>query len=395
MPVSTIALACAGIAAAAMIARWIPKALVPALVFEIAFGIAAGPSGLDVLESGPAMDILAQIGFAVLMLIAGLEIDLATLVGKGADGRGARPLKLALTMSLLTVALAGFGTWLLLGGDIPVLHLAIYAVILSTTSVGVVVPAIQERRLADSAFGQTILSTALLADFFTMIAISALAGIVVSGEAAGALGSFALVGIAALVIWLVPPLLKRLPALGLGSRTSLPHVRASIALLFCAAWLAEALGSELVLAAFLAGLLLGRIIPRGSHRRETIEAIGYGFAVPFFFINVGLKFDVEALGASPTALALVPGFLAVAFANKILPSLLLVPDHGRRNALAAGLLLSVRLSLIVAASDIATRIGVFDAATNAAMILVAITSAAIAPLLFNALIRPEAAREPA
>ncbi|WP_081798929.1 MULTISPECIES: cation:proton antiporter [Novosphingobium] len=393
MPVSTIALACAGIAGAAIVARWIPKALVPALVFEIAFGIAAGPDALGLIEPGPAMDILAKIGFAVLMLIAGLEIDLGTLLGQGDAGRGARPLKLALAMSLATVVLAGLGVWLLLGGDMPIVHLAIYAVILSTTSVGVVVPAIQERRLADSAFGQTVLSTALFADFFTMIAISALAGIVVSGDAAGALGSFTLVGIAALAIWLVPPMLKRLPALGLDSRTSLPLVRASIALLFCAAWLAEALGSELVLAAFLAGLLLGRIIPRGSHRRETIEAIGYGFVVPFFFINVGLKFDIEALGASPTALALVPGFLAVAFANKILPSLLLVPDHGRRNAFAAGLLLSVRLSLIVAASDIATRIGVFNAATNAAMILVAITSAAIAPLLFNALIQPEGARK--
>src|SRR3546814_3596609 len=84
-------------------------------------------------------------------------------------------------------------------------------------------------------------------------------------------------------------------------------------------WLAEAMGSEPVLAAILAGFLLGRIIPRGSHRRATIEAIGYGFAVPFFFINVGVKFDIAALAASPTALLLVPGFVAVAFANKRLP----------------------------------------------------------------------------
>src|SRR3546814_14636848 len=51
--ISTIALACAGSAAAAVVARWIPKALVPALVFEIAFGIAMGPSGLALLAPGP------------------------------------------------------------------------------------------------------------------------------------------------------------------------------------------------------------------------------------------------------------------------------------------------------------------------------------------------------
>src|SRR3546814_16772602 len=67
------------------------------------------------------------------------------------------------------------------------------------------------------------------------------------------------------------------------------------------------------------------------------------------------------------SLLLVPGFVVVAFANKMLPALLLARAHGWRKAIAAGLLLSVRLSLIVAASDIATRIGVFDAATNAAM----------------------------
>src|SRR3546814_20120157 len=101
-------------------------------------------------------------------------------------------------------------------------------------------------------------------------------------------------------------------------------------------WLAEAMGSEPVLAAILAGFLLVRIIPRGSHRRATIEAICYGFAVPFFFINVGVKFDIAALAASPTALLLVPGFVAVAFANTMLPAPLLARAGGGRNAHAGG-----------------------------------------------------------
>src|SRR3546814_3537235 len=80
--ISTIALACAGSAAAAVVARWIPKALVPALVFEIAFGIAMGPSGLALLAPGPTMDMLALIGFAVLMLVAGIESDSGMLLGR-------------------------------------------------------------------------------------------------------------------------------------------------------------------------------------------------------------------------------------------------------------------------------------------------------------------------
>ncbi|MBJ7437784.1 MAG: cation:proton antiporter [Sphingopyxis sp.] len=394
MVTATLALVCAGSAIAAVVARWVPRALMPALVFEIAFGIAIGPSGLGLLAPSSVMTVLAQLGFAVLMLIAGLEIDLDMLLGRQNTPRGASPLKLALTMSLTTFALAAVGAWLLLDRATPLLHIAIYAVILSTTSVGIVVPTVQERGLADRPYGQTILSTALLADFFTMIGISALAGIIVAGGAWGALGSLTLVGIAFLLIWLLPRFLIRLPASRFDSRTSLPLVRASFALLFVAAFLAEGLGSELVLAAFLAGLLLGRVIPRGGQRREMIEAIGYGFVVPFFFINVGLKFDLAALVSSSTALWLVPGFLAVAFGNKFLPSLLMIPDYGTRNAIAAGTLLSARLSLIVAASDIATRIGVFDPATNAAMVLVAILSSAMGPLLFN-LLAPKVESAPA
>src|SRR3546814_5569929 len=102
------------------------------------------------------------------------------LLARGQKAKQASPLMLAVMMSLMTVVMAAFGAWLLLDPSTPLLHLAIYAVILSTTSVGIVVPTIQARRLADGAYGRTILSTALLADFFTMIAISSLAGIVVS-----------------------------------------------------------------------------------------------------------------------------------------------------------------------------------------------------------------------
>src|SRR3546814_8110184 len=153
---------------------------------------------------------------------------------------------------------------------------------------------------------------------------------------AGRSGMFLLVGAAAAAIWLRPPLFARISSRQLDNRTSLPLVRASLALLFLVRWLAEAMGSEPVLAAILAGFLLGRIIPRGSHRRATIEAIGYGFAVPFFFINVGVQFDIAPLAASPTALPLVPVFVSVACANKIPPALLLPRASGGPKARPAG-----------------------------------------------------------
>src|SRR3546814_2602755 len=98
-----------------------------------------------------------------------------------------------------------------------------------------------EMRISDwsSDVCSSDLSTALLADFITIIAISVLAGIVVSGGMAGASGSFLLVGAAAAAIWLLPPLFARISSRQLDNRTSLPLVRASLALLFLVMWLAE------------------------------------------------------------------------------------------------------------------------------------------------------------
>src|SRR3546814_16915249 len=87
---------------------------------------------------------------------------------------------------------------------------------------------------------------------------------------AGASGSFLLVGAAAAAIWLLPPLFARISSRQLDHRTSLPLVRASLAMIFLVMLLAEAMGSEPVLAAILAGFLLGRIIPRGSPRPAII-----------------------------------------------------------------------------------------------------------------------------
>src|SRR3546814_4957815 len=91
-----------------------------------------------------------------------------------------------------------------------------------------------EMRISDwsSDVCSSDLSTALLADFITIIAISVLAGIVVRGGMAGASGSFLLVGAAAAAIWLLPPLFARISSRQLDNRTSLPIVRASAALLF-------------------------------------------------------------------------------------------------------------------------------------------------------------------
>jgi len=113
--------------------------------------------------------------------------------------------------------------------------------------------------------------------------------------------------------------------------------------------------------------------------------VGFGVLITFFFVNVGVTFDLTALEGSKSALKLLPALIVLAYVNKLVPALLMVPRFQLRRAIAGGTLLSSRLSLIIATSAIALKLGVFDAATDAAMILVAIVTSIVSPVLFAAL----------
>src|SRR3546814_12648078 len=102
-----------------------PKAVLPALVLEIAFGILVGPHGLGFLSPGPSMELFAQIGLAIPMVIAGLEVDFGALLARPQGAQRVRPLILAILISLLTLAMAGLGAWLLPDPGTPLVPLAL------------------------------------------------------------------------------------------------------------------------------------------------------------------------------------------------------------------------------------------------------------------------------
>jgi len=148
-------------------------------------------------------------------------------------------------------------------------------------------------------------------------------------------------------------------------------------------FLAEALGLEVILGAFLAGALVSILsAEREGVLREKLDALGYGFFVPLFFITVGVGFDLQALVASPSSLILVPVLIAAAYAVKMVPALLWRLSFSWRESLAAGVLLSSRLSLIIAAAAVALNLGLISPAVNAAVILVAIVTCTVSPMLF-------------
>ncbi len=286
-----------------------------------------------------------------------------------------------------TLSLALFFSWLLsLSGlvESPIL----IGLILSTTSLGILVPVLKERDLLDLKYGQYILVAASVADFVTLLLLTIVIAIRSQGLTLDLLLIPALLTIFAIAV----RGMRRVSELGflqtfldgLSSATAQIRVRGAFALMVAWVVLAEALGVELILGAFLAGVIAGLLDDQeGENARAKLDAIGYGFFIPIFFIMVGFELNLQAIIESPQALLLVPLFVAIAFLVKFIPALLLRMQFNWRETLASGFLLSARLSLIIAAASIALRLGLISEALNAAIILLAIVSCTLSPILFN------------
>ena len=372
---------------------------IPVVVGEILAGIIIGPSVLNLANGHePTLELLAEIGFAFLMFLSGLEIDFSILFAASKSKRenGPSALLLASLSFALTLVLAlGIGFGLFSAGYVR--DPWMMTLILSTTSLGIVVPVLKESRLSSGRFGQTILLAALLADFLTMFLITVYVAVRSTGLTLEILLIFLLFVPVVLLYqlglrWLRIPAVRRIFE-ELSDATAQIKVRGAFAIMVGFVVLAELLGAELILGAFLGGVLASLLSGSGEEKlRHKLDAIGFGFFVPLFFIFVGIQFDLNAFLEEPNAWILLPILLVGAFSIKIISSLIFRFRFSWRETIASGMLLSARLSLIIAASAIGLSLGSVSESTNAAIILVAALTATVAPLTFNSLHLPVAER---
>ncbi|MFL7867746.1 MAG: cation:proton antiporter, partial [Anaerolineales bacterium] len=337
---------------------------IPVVVGEILAGIIVGPSVLGWVHGDDlTLGLLAEIGFAFLMFLSGLEIDFSILFAASKRGQqnGPSPLFLATLSFLLTLILslavsfglasAGFvgDPWMM-------------TLILSTTSLGIVVPVLKERRLITSRFGQTVLLAALLADFVTMFLIT----VYVAARSSGLTFEILLIVLLFVPVvllyqlgvrWLRAPGVRRLFE-ELADATAQVKVRSAFAIMIAFVVMAEIVGAELILGAFLGGALASLLSGKGEEKlRYKLDAIGFGFFIPLFFVFVGVHFDLNAFLSEKSAWILAPILLAASFGIKFLASLVFKRVFSWRETIASGFLLSARLSLIIAASAIGLQLG--------------------------------------
>ena len=376
---------------------------VPVVVGEIIAGIIVGKSGLHLVEENFVLEVLSILGFAYLMFLSGLEIDFSDVFsGEGTAGASrlrrwsSNPMVIGATLFTLTLTGSAAAAFFLQNRGL-INDPWIMALILSTTSLGVVVPVLKERGLTGYHFGQAILVSSLVADFASILLISVYVLFRSQGATLDVLLVLVLFVAFVVVYRLAARLQRHVPAQHifeeLSSATSQIKLRGSFALALVFIALAESLGIENILGAFLAGVIVSLLSEgEGSVLREKLDAVGYGFFIPIFFIMVGVDFDLPALLQSRSALLLVPLLIGIAYVVKLAPALIYRVRYSWRETLAAGTLLSSRLSLIIAAAAIGLQLGAISDAVNSAIILVAIITCTVSPILFNRL-APDLVRE--
>jgi Kef-type K+ transport system membrane component KefB len=370
--------------AAPILVDLLPRIRLPSVVVELGAGIVIGPSVLGWVALDTPLQLLSSLGLAFLLFLAGLEIDLDRLRDPVARLAGR-----AFLASMVLAGGVGLGLHAL-GAEGGPLFLA---VVLLSTSLGVIVPLLKDEGEAATDFGQLVMVAGSLAEFGSLVLLTLLFS---TGDSASSpevrvvlLVAFALaVAVAGLAIartWRSPWLSDALNRLD--DTSAQLRVRAAIVVLVVFVTLAAHLGVEAILGAFVAGALL-RAADRDRERTQfgmKLEAIGFGFLVPIFFVASGIRFDLDALLGSGSALGWVVCFLLGLLVVRALPSLLYRPQFGDRRAAVGGVLQATSLSFPVVAAHIGQEIGQLDAETGAALVAAGLLSVVLFPAVALAL----------
>ncbi|MBC5804703.1 MAG: sodium:proton antiporter [Candidatus Eremiobacter antarcticus] len=363
-----------------------PRLRVPAVVLEIVVGIVIGPSVLGWVHIDLPIAVLSMLGLAFLLFLAGLEIDVECLQGAA--------LRLASTSLALSFALGLAVGYLAFAAGLVKAPLFL-AIVLLATSLGLLVPVLKDAGQTQTKFGQFVIAAASLADFAAVLLLSLL----FSRESGSLFAKVLLLFGFALSVALIAVTIARAERFSwlsnalnrLQDTTAQIRVRGAVVLLIGLVALAAHFGVELLLAAFMAGTVLS-LVDRDemmSHPqfRTKLQAIGYGFLIPIFFIASGVQFDLGSLLAAPASLLKVPVFLVAMLVVRGLPAILYVRYLGARLALVAGILKATSLPFIVVGTQIGLALGVIQHSTAAAFVAAGLISVLVFPAVGLALSR--------
>lgn len=360
----------------------------PIVVAEILMGIIIGHSFLNLVERDSILNILSTLGFIFLMFLSGLEIDFkafkrdksSTKKEEKAKKQEPGHLQLAIVVfmfiMIISIVFAYMFKWFGLIDDVLLM-----VIIISTISLGVVVPTLKEMNIMRTTIGQFILLVAVLADLVTMILLTAYGTLHASGNT-----SLWLIGslvVFTIVFYFLGGFFKKAQFLQkLMDGTTQIGIRAVFALILLLVALAEGVGAENILGAFLAGVVVSLLNP-DEDMVEKLDSFGYGFFIPIFFIMVGVDLNIPEFIKEPALLLIIP-FLILAFLiSKLIPVFYIRRWFDMKTTISSAFLLTSTLSLVIASAKIAEQLGTISPEISGILILSAVITCVFVPIVFK------------
>ena len=378
-----LAIMLALVASSSFLASLIPGRPIPEVVFFVVAGAVMGPNCLGVIHETAGLALLSRLGMGILFLIAGYELDLRELTGR-AGRHGA--ICWVVCMVLATVATLALGLGLSSAGT------AAFAIALTTTAYGTLVPIMRDRKLAGTAVGGVIESYGAMGELLPVVAMS----VMLSPQRSTGANIAVLLGFLALCVFVA---IQGQRARDWGGRlvrwiadnaetSSQATLRTTLVLLVGLLALAAALDLDAVLAAFAAGFILRHVLPAEGGKRlvEKVEVMGNGLFVPVFFVYSAMGIDFASVGANPTLLA---AFVALLLLVRALPVGACLHVFAETRAMpvgekvAASLYCTMALPLIVALTEAATSAGAMSASMASVLVTAGALTVLVIPVITN------------
>jgi Kef-type K+ transport system membrane component KefB len=324
----------------------------PMVVVEVGLGIVVGPHVLGWASSTGMLGMLGYLGLIFLFFLAGMELDFDAVRGK--------PLTLAATGWGLSVVVAFAFSALLYWMHLIQAPLLI-AVALTTTGMGTLMPILRDSGELGTRFGTYVVAAGAMGEFGPIVLLSVLMSREHTRWIQTALMLFfvllALIA-AGLALLPKPPRIVSFLAETMNSTSQLP-VRIAILVLALLIAIAEKFGLDMILGAFTAGMIvsLGSKGVQGTKLIHRLEAIGYGFLIPMFFVASGMHFDIRALAASPRALWRLPLFLLLMLIARSVPIVFYRYELAKEDRIPFVFYSATSLPLLIAIAEIGVQTG--------------------------------------
>ncbi len=356
---------------------------VPTAVAEIIIGIVLGASGFNLVRPTHDLSFLSNLGVILLLFLSGMEINFDLLKPgqktKRKDGQIA-PFKVALHaflgVTILSICLALLLKVLGLFGDVM-----LATIIFMTVALGVVIATLKEKDILNRPIGQTILLTAVLGEVIPLMLLTVYAAIN-GGNTKQLWLIILLFGVAILLLWRFKQ--PYLWFVKVTKSTTQLDVRLAFFLIFALVTVAERVGVENILGAFLAGIVM-KLLEPSQETADKLTSIGYGFFIPIFFIVTGVKLNLRSLLAHPKSLILLPILVLFLFLAKVPVALVYAQKFGSRNGIAGGFLTATTITIVLPTLAVARKLNVITRLQSDVFILAAVIVCILCPILFNAI----------